>query len=124
MKMDPPLTTDLIVESNSIEKIMDSLNNIKRAEAPPFLYGMIQAKLMSPEHSLFERFSYFISRPVMVISLLSFILFIDRITLQSAYAGLSAKSLNTTGEIPTMRDESDEVLFYDIPGNEYVYIYL
>lgn len=103
---------------------MDSLNNIKRAEAPPFLYGMIQAKLMSPEHSLFERFSYFISRPVMVISLLSFILFIDRITLQSAYAGLSAKSLNTTGEIPTMRDESDEVLFYDIPGNEYVYIYL
>ncbi|MBI5857824.1 MAG: hypothetical protein HZB42_09240 [Sphingobacteriales bacterium] len=122
--MDPPLTTDLIVESNSIEKIMDSLNNIKRAEAPPFLYGMIQAKLMSPEHSLFERFSYFISRPVMVISLLSFILFIDRITLQSAYAGLSAKSLNTTGEIPTMRDESDEVLFYDIPGNEYVYIYL
>lgn len=55
--------------ANKVEATLRSLDNIKRAEAPPFLYTRIQAKL-SASNTLWEKLLQFITKPSIALALL------------------------------------------------------
>ncbi len=102
---------------NTTEAILASMDGIKRAEAPPFLYGRIQAKLNRAETGFFEKLGHLISRPVISISLLFLILFVDGIVIKSTSTTIPAKSENAFEVLLT--SDFDETLFYDSPESEY-----
>jgi hypothetical protein len=111
-----------VAKASNIEAILSSLDNVKRAEAPPFLYTRIQARLNSHRREFFESLSNTISKPVVAISLLFLILFMDVTVYQATYnvipeePEVTAESFFATGDI-------EEMLFYDIPDSDYVSSY-
>lgn len=108
----------MLAKVNNIEEILSSLDGIKRAEVPAFLYGKITARLNSSENSLFEKFSKLISRPAIVISFLFIFLFMDGVVFQSFLKSMPEKSENSSEEFSTS-DNLDEMLFYDVSDSEY-----
>ena len=57
-----------------IEKILDSLEGIKRAEPQPFFYTRLIGRLQRNEKSSWETMGSFLAKPVVVIVSLCFIL--------------------------------------------------
>jgi hypothetical protein len=112
-------TSDLNVKGINIENILTSLDGIRRAEAPPFLYAKIQAKLRrSKEYNFLEKIGFFFSRPIIAISFLLLIFFIDGLAFYSSIIKPSAKS-EKIDENLVASDSADETLFYGMSVNEY-----
>ena len=68
--------------SENIDEILKSLDQIKRAPAPPYLYSKIKNRCIhadskGPEKSLLEWLTEFISKPVLNFLILLFFLIID-----------------------------------------------
>lgn len=103
---------------NNIEAILNSLDGVKRAEAPLFLYGRINARLNSSKQSIFEKFSNLISRPVIGFPFLFLVLLMNGIVFQSNLKSAPAKSENTSEALFT-GDNFEEILFYDPSDSEY-----
>lgn len=53
-----------------VEQAMNSLDNMKRAEAPPFFYTRLMARLDSTEATIWNRSMNFLSRPAVSLGLL------------------------------------------------------
>lgn len=59
-------------QDEHIEEILNSLNGISRAEAPPFFYTRLQAKLQRQQHpSALEQIMGFLVRPAFALTTLS-----------------------------------------------------
>lgn len=102
----------------NIDAILSSLDGIKRAEAPPFLYTRIQARLHSSRRGIFENLRNLISKPVIAISFLFLILFMDIIVYQSALNILPEES-ETSAEDIFATNDYEEMLFYEVPESDY-----
>jgi len=115
-------TSGRTITTSKIEAILASMDDIKRAQAPPFLYERIQARLRSAEYTPPEKIVFFISRPAIVISFLLLILFVDGIVIRSTFASPSEKT-EYTGEEFLTNDDSVETLFYETGESEIASIY-
>ena len=110
------------MKANDIEIILGSLDGIKRAEAPPFLYGKFQTKLSSPKNSILDRTEHFITRPVISVSIMFLILLMDGIVFRSTFNHMSDPSGKSADGI-SIKDNFDEMMFPGTPDNEYASIY-
>ncbi len=99
--------------------MLSSLDGIKRAEAPPFLYTRIHASLSSPRRGMFENLNNLISKPTIAISFLFLILFMDIIVYQSSFKMIPEEP-ETTAEDFFATGDFEEMLFYEIPVSDYV----
>lgn len=63
---------------DKIENILNSLNGINRAEAPPFFYTRLQARLqMHKRSSTMEQIMAFLIRPAFALTTLSFFILLN-----------------------------------------------
>ncbi|NJO24923.1 MAG: hypothetical protein HC867_02710 [Bacteroidia bacterium] len=96
-----------------IEKTLQSLDNVKRAQANPFLFTRIKAKMEEAQNG-WSRLAGFISRPAFAIGIVCFVLLINAWILYSG-SGSDAAS----GQVQQVFSEnSDEYnlavnTFYD-----------
>jgi len=122
------MQTDMSVRANYIEQTLTSLDDIRRAKPLPFLYTRIQARLDSKQFSskqycFLEKIGFLLSRPIIAISFLLLIFFIDGLVIQSTFTSGPAKSENIDDQLPRTGDDSDETLFYVTPESEWAFIY-
>jgi hypothetical protein len=52
---------------NDIDNILSSLDEIKRAEARPFMFTRVMARLQKEEKGIWERIGFFIARPIVAV---------------------------------------------------------
>ncbi len=109
-------------KTNNIEAILSSLDGIRRAEAPPFLYTRIQASLNSSRQGILENLKNLIFKPVIAISFLFLILFMDIMVYQSTL-NIIPEASETTAEEFFATDYFEEMLFYEVPENDYAFGY-
>lgn len=64
------------------EEILESIDFIQRASAPPFLYEKIKAKLRSCQPLFLENISRFIAKPVIAVSIICLIILGDIIAIK------------------------------------------
>jgi len=112
----------------NIAEALTSLDDIGRADPLPFLYIRIRARLNSTQFSpkqycLLEKIGFFISRPIIAISFLLFIFFLDGLAIQSTFTNHPKKSENSGEEFFRSNYDSVESLFYSLPENEDISIY-
>lgn len=115
--------------ATNIEEILSSLDGIKRAEAPPFLYTRIQERLTSQRKSIFENLNILTSKPVRAITFLLLILLLDGLALQSTLSmpGKSEDSAENsfvdesgiTAEEFLGTTDFEEILIYEVPYTDY-----
>jgi hypothetical protein len=107
---------------NNTDSILAGLDDIKRAEAPPFLYSKIQTRLNACKPGFFRNLNYLISKPFIATSFLFIIFFVDVAVFQSNLKKTIGKSDIVSDEFTTI-DDLNEMLFYDIAENDYASIY-
>jgi hypothetical protein len=122
LDMDSIQRKNMFEKANTIDAILDSLDGIKRAEAPQFLYSRIQGRLNSPKPGIFEKLNYLISKPAIVISFVFLILCMDITVFQSSFKSIPEKSGIATEDF-FVEDNFEEMLFYDVTDSEYASIY-
>ncbi len=66
---------------NDIDKILHSLDGIKRAEAKPYMHTRIMARLKKDEESFWARSGRFITRPVIAVSCLLVVLVVNYVAI-------------------------------------------
>jgi hypothetical protein len=108
----------LFIKENKVEEILGSFDGMKRAKAPPFLYEKIKAKLSASQNSLLDKINSFVSRPVIAITIVSVILFLDIMVFESNVEHTSDKSENTNYGIST-ENNFEEILFLNAPDSEF-----
>ncbi len=69
---------------NDIDKILHSLDGIKRAEANPYMHTRIMARLEKEEASFWARSGRFITRPVVAVSCLLVVLVVNYVAIHRA----------------------------------------
>ena len=79
----------LIIREDKFEQVLESLDCIKHANAPPFLYEKTQAKLNAPSNSFLKKIDCFIDRPAVIISIVSLILLMYAIIFESIFKHMS-----------------------------------
>lgn len=62
---------------NEVELTLNSLDGVQRAEASPFFYSRLMAKLESSPLSIWTKAMMFLSQPVVSLSLLFFFLLLN-----------------------------------------------
>ena len=60
-----------------VEETMNSLDGIRQAGPGPFFYTRVMARLESEEKNLWEMITAFIAKPVVIASVISFILLLN-----------------------------------------------
>jgi hypothetical protein len=120
--MDSIQANNLLDSAGNIEAILNSLDGVKRAEAPPFIYTRIQSRLNSTTNSVFETITKLFTKPVTIVSFLFLVLFMDIIVYKSAFNVHPGKSDPAPSEF-FAGDLNEEMLFYELPGNDYAYGY-
>lgn len=60
-----------------IERTLQSLDQVKRAEANPFLYTRIRARMQKQQSSIWERTFSFISRPMVALAVVFLVMVIN-----------------------------------------------
>jgi hypothetical protein len=60
-----------------LEETMNSLDGIRKAGPGPFFYTRVMARLESEEKNLWEMITAFIAKPVVIASVISFILLLN-----------------------------------------------
>ena len=86
---------------NEINKTLQSLEGVKRAEANPFLFTRLQARMQSSE-SLVGKIISFISRPVIAIAILILVM------------AVNAWSVFNSGTTDNLNPENDKIAILDI----------
>jgi hypothetical protein len=90
-----------------IEQTLQSLDGVQRAEANPFLFTRIKAR-MSKQNSLWERVYSFVARPVIALSVLILVLSINFLAVYD--------DAGTPTNVTTTADTDNEM------NNEYDYM--
>ncbi len=98
---------------NKIEEILKSLEGLKRACAPAFLYGKIQTRLNADREYFFEKKSFFLIRPIIIASTLGVILLSDVIALES-HSNRTTVESDDTGYNILLDDNPDDSVLYDL----------
>ncbi|MBL0337050.1 MAG: hypothetical protein IPP73_17485 [Chitinophagaceae bacterium] len=106
----------------NIDSIMSSIDGIKRAEAPPFLYAKILAGYNTPEPGVLKYISNLISRPVIVVLFLILTLFADIFVYASAIKYVPEDS-GIVDEDYLLQARFADILLYGITDFEYEYVY-
>lgn len=60
-----------------IEEAMQSLDGVQRATPGPFFFTRVQAKMERPDQSQWERIVAFVTRPVVAVSVICFVLLLN-----------------------------------------------
>ena len=63
--------------NNEVEKTLQSLDGLQRAQANPFLYTRIRAKLEQRENSSWEKVFSFVNRPVVALAILFTVILVN-----------------------------------------------
>ena len=56
------------ISDADLNRILESLNSLKKAEPAPFLYTRIQARLSGTEDTFLQKLVYFVTRPAFAMS--------------------------------------------------------
>jgi hypothetical protein len=116
----------MLEKSNNIDLILESLDGVKRAEAPPFLYIKIKARLTQYndrkyKQNFFEGLIQLISRPAINIMFLLLTLIVDGMVLKSLFTSSPANSEIIQEE--ALSNYFEEDFFYDLPESDFVYLF-
>ena len=60
-----------------VEEAMNSLDGLKRATPGPFFFTRVQARMARPDQSTWERVTAFMTRPVVAVSVICFVLLLN-----------------------------------------------
>lgn len=87
-----------------IQDILNSLEGIRQAEARPYMYTRVMAKLQGEETNVWSQIGSFIARPLIAFACLAVILgtnvyFIIRSERTNTQATVNATAINSTAEI-------------------------
>ncbi|MEO6915994.1 MAG: hypothetical protein ABI151_10375 [Chitinophagaceae bacterium] len=63
--------------NNRIEKILNSLDGMQKAQPAPFFYTRLQARLSGSRKNIWEQITYFVSRPVVAFSMLALVMLLN-----------------------------------------------
>ncbi|MBW4889608.1 hypothetical protein KXQ82_07770 [Mucilaginibacter sp. HMF5004] len=83
--------TDSKLEKN-IEATLNSLNNIKRAEAPPYFYTRLISRMEKEQSSVISRGLKFLSKPVIGISVLVLFLVLNVVAIKGVMSPSKTQS--------------------------------
>ena len=83
-----------------IERTLQSLDHVKRAEANPFLYTRIRARIQKQQSSLWERTFSFMSRPMVALAIVFLVMVIN---------GWSFMNTSTSNPIISVSDPNPEL---------------
>jgi hypothetical protein len=95
------------VEPFKIEEILNSLDGIKKAEAPPYLHSRIQARLQLQPANYFDHSNDLVFRPIFVLAFLFLILLLDGIVLKATFSNNPGQRVATGVESFTSEPGSD-----------------
>ena len=102
--------------NNKIEEVLNSLDGINRAEANPFLYTRIKARLNSRRSSIWDKLSSLISRPVIALAGVFLILVLNLFAIYSHSITINNNEITDV----TSSDEYSVVsnTYYDIENTK------
>lgn len=102
---------------NKIEEILNSLEDVRRAEPLPFFYTRVRAKLEAASSTIWERVSTLISKPVIALAGISFILILNLFVIYSHSISLN----NNSDQADVTNTEEYSLVtnsFYDTENNK------
>lgn len=81
--------------NEGIEQILNSLDGMQRAQPAPFFYTRLHARLTRTEKNIWEKITYFVSRPVIAFSMVSLVILINLAVLLNQSGGSSSSTDQT-----------------------------
>jgi hypothetical protein len=112
-------------KAEHIEEVINSLNNITKAEAPPFFYTRLRARLhQDVDLTLLQRIIGFIVRPAFAIVTLSFFILFNTVAISSVLLeniGITESNTSNNSSLQSFVKEYDlsvSTLYSDIKTNE------
>lgn len=86
-----------------VQDTLDSLDGIQRAEPRPYFYTRLTARLQSADRTIWEAMGSFLSRPVVAVAGLCFILILNAFALLRQDTGMpvSVPVANSTEQLAT-----------------------
>ena len=100
--------------ADKIEQMLESLNGMKKAEAPPFLYTRVLARLERTKTSVWEKISMILARPTVAFACVVMVVILNLFAVFSQTQTHSVNPVNSSELVST--DEYSQVSnsFYDI----------
>lgn len=92
-----------------VEKTMESLEGLKRAETAPFFYTRLMARLEKTETNIWNRWMEFLSRPAVSLGLLFLFL------LMNGYLLLSKLPVDDEQVTPGSEYVAQQITYFDNP---------
>ncbi len=112
-------------QEEAIEDIVNSLDNISRAEAPPFFYTRLQGRIQKPEEPQFlQQLIGFITKPAFAVVSLSLFVVLNVVAISSVFKsskGAINNNIGTEGSLQSFEKEYDlsvSTLYSDSKTNE------
>lgn len=101
-----------------VDEALDSVNDTQRAEAKPYLFTRIQARMNKENASAWEKAGWFISRPVVAFTGIFLVVFINAAVI--FYNKTSASVANTDVAVQNTTDEFSYTVsgIYDIENTQ------
>lgn len=99
-----------------VEEALASIDNIKRAEANPFLYTRLEARLARTELNVWERVSRAVTRPAVALATLSLVLVLNVAVVIQGIAAVD--NVPEFSEMASTEDLRASTSFYDIENNQ------
>lgn len=94
-----------------VEETLDSMNGAQRAEPAPYLLTRINAKINREVPSAWERISLFISRPVIAIAAVAFLIILNLLIYTFNNAGTNINLQNLPGNADEYSMNNSSSLF-------------
>lgn len=93
-----------------IEVILNSLDGLQRAQPAPFFYTRLQARMTRAEKNVWEKITYFVSRPVIAFTMVSLVILINLAVL-----------INQNGSSSSSTDQTYQSVYedYTVASNDF-----
>ena len=86
--------------NKKVEATLSSLDNMNRAEAPPYFYSHLEAKMQAYKPSVFEAFLQLLNRPAIAVSILSVFLVLNIMAIK----GLSTDNTSSVQKTASLQN--------------------
>jgi hypothetical protein len=97
---------------SKVDAVLNSIDNIERANPSPYFYNKVLAKITSTKQSVWENWISFFLRPAIAFSIICFIVVINAFVLYSNLDSSNAEADTTEVAVSDEYNESLTALYY------------